>query len=403
MTDKKHFCILPWVHFHFNQEGNARVCCVSEIPHKLGSVHTETMTEIWNGEKMKTIRQKMLFDEPVSACTTCYQMEAIGKRSSRMVFNDVFRKQIPNAIKQGVTAKEEFKYWDLRFSNICNFKCRMCGPLSSSQWIQDIQKIDPNQAKKYTQIDVTKNSKHDIWQQLDPHFRHVERIYFAGGEPLLMKEHYQILERIIDDGRADKVTLAYSTNFSELQFKGKHVFDLWKHFPDVTLMMSVDAPSPVCEYVRHGFDWKVFTKNVERLRIVVPHVKVQVNPVLNVLTVFTITDLHQQLVEEGIIPVDNFYITMLIFPLYLRVDYMPQELKDIVHKKIQQYAGILRQQKASQEVIEKFGQIVTFMNGDKHRPDQMEKLKEAMTTLDNIRGENLLNVVPELNKLWSYK
>jgi organic radical activating enzyme len=152
-------------------------------------------------------------------------------------------------------------HWDFRFSNICNQSCRTCGIEFSSQWHGDYIKLwnlgpdkQPEKIKKiWRDVDAFE-------QDFEELFDKVEYIHFAGGEPLITDEHYKVLERLIDRGRTD-ITIRYSTNFNQLQYKKYDVVEMWKHFKHIQLIASLDDCGDRYNYIRNGGGWKEVVEN----------------------------------------------------------------------------------------------------------------------------------------------
>ena len=162
------------------------------------------------------------------------------------------------------------KYWDIRFSNICNFACRSCGTWFSSNWYEDHIKINgapPNHAK----IIKVGRSTDDMWEQLLESFDYAEQFYFAGGEPLIMEEHYRILKEL-DKRKMYHVRLIYNTNFSRLKFKDMDVLELWNKFDSVSIGASLDAEGKRGELMRTGTVWEKAVANRKRMLEVCPQV-----------------------------------------------------------------------------------------------------------------------------------
>ena len=116
-------------------------------------------------------------------------------------------KEIHHTKADGHYDKVNMIYWDIRFSNLCNLSCRYCGTYFSSNWYDDQVALfgKPNHPK----VTYAGSSKTDAYDQLINYLPMVEQVYFAGGEPLIMEEHYKILKALIDIGKADKVRLIY--------------------------------------------------------------------------------------------------------------------------------------------------------------------------------------------------
>ena len=224
LKDSKTFCIYPWIHLHAYPTGEAYPCCHAEMkPGVVGNCRDNTLEEIWTGEPMKKLRADMLSETPHAACTRCYEQEESGFFSGRRSAN----KHHGHHIKKLDDNPFEMTYWDIRFSNLCNLKCRSCGHIFSSQWYQDQAKLAGNDWKeRNTVLNYAGRTETDMWEQLEPHLDYVEQIYFAGGEPLLMEEHYRILDELVRRKRFD-VRLIYNTNFTHTDLKGRSVFEYW--------------------------------------------------------------------------------------------------------------------------------------------------------------------------------
>jgi hypothetical protein len=180
---------------------------------------------------MKKLRQEMTSGIEPSACRKCFDREKVTGESSRTYhirdFPSVITKIPEITAEDGTCSEMKLKYWDFRFSNLCNFKCRSCGPRYSSSWVPDAKKLGIiNEQEKVWYIEsVNQRANFDF---LDEQVKYVEKIYFAGGEPLLMDEHWQILDMLIANNRFD-VTLNYNTNCSTLVHNKKNVIDMGKY------------------------------------------------------------------------------------------------------------------------------------------------------------------------------
>ena len=196
------------------------------MKYPVGNCRTNTLSEIWQDKPMQKLREDMLSETPNAACGRCYEQEQSGFFSGRKSAN----KHHGHHIKKLDENPFEMTYWDIRFSNLCNLKCRSCGHIFSSQWYQDQAKLAGGDWKDHNQVlNYAGRTETDMWEQLLPHIDYVEQIYFAGGEPLLMEEHYRILDELVRRERFD-VRLIYNTNFTHTDLKGKSVFEYWKLF-----------------------------------------------------------------------------------------------------------------------------------------------------------------------------
>jgi radical SAM protein with 4Fe4S-binding SPASM domain len=260
LLDSSVFCIYPWTHMHAYPTGDAYPCCMADMQFPVGNLRQNTIEEVWNDAPMKQIRTHMLAEKSVEACTRCYEQEKAGFLSGRKSANKHLGHHIHKVDQthaDGHLDNFEMIYWDIRFSNLCNLSCRSCGHIFSSSWYQDQVKLaGPEWAKKNKTFNYAGRSETDIWEQLVPHLDHVEQIYFAGGEPLMMEEHYNILDELERRGRFD-VKLIYNTNFTQVKLKDRWVFDYWKKFKSVGVGASLDDMGSRAEYIRRGTNWSI--------------------------------------------------------------------------------------------------------------------------------------------------
>ena len=254
------FCLAPWVSIHTWPDGKVFPCCLWNSRDPVGNVNAQSLEEIWNNEKMKKIRRSFLKGEKLKSCDRCFHLEDTVDQSYRQRINRDHKDKmhyVNETNQDGSLNIMNLHLWDVRISNFCNFKCRSCGLGLSSSWYSDSKALGEKVDKALINI----NDKASFMDMLEPHYNCVDEIYFAGGEPLIMPEHYQILDRLLELGRTD-VNIRYSTNFSKLTYKGKHIFDYWKHFPNLELYISIDGVGKIGEYVRKGFDDKLFYDNI---------------------------------------------------------------------------------------------------------------------------------------------
>ena len=191
LTESKTFCMLPWVHMHAFPDGRAYPCCLSEYSHPVGDLRNNTMREVWNQDAYKTMRKNMLEDKPCKECTKCYEQEQHGAFSMRHDANRNYGHHIGEVDAthdDGKNPKFEIRYWDIRFSNLCNFRCRSCGPIFSSNWYNDhvklYNRVPDVLGRDMLRVEYTTGDKDGMIAQMEEHIPYLEQVYFAGGEPL---------------------------------------------------------------------------------------------------------------------------------------------------------------------------------------------------------------------------
>lgn len=394
LQDSKTFCIYPWIHLHAYPTGEAYPCCHAEMAYPVGNARLKTLEEIYRDAPMRELRNDMLNERPNPACGRCYEQEESGFFSGRRSAN----KHHGHHIKR--IADDEFRmsYWDIRFSNLCNLSCRSCGHIFSSSWYQDQAKLAGDDWKQKNKVlNYAGRTETDLWEQLVPHLDHVEQIYFAGGEPLMMTEHYNILDELERRGRFD-VRLIYNTNFTQVKLKDRTVFDYWKRFKSVAVGASLDAMGPRAEYIRKGTDWAQVERNRVQMLETCPNVDFYISPTLSIMNAMHLPDFHRDWISKGFIRPQDLNINILQDPAYYRIDMAPVAYKQQIKDKFEEYLVWLRPEDTLQRATVGFESAINFMMATDNTaliPKFWSKTRE----LDAIRKENILDVIPELAAL----
>lgn len=405
LTTSKSFCMLPWTHMHAFPDGRAYPCCLSDYWHPVGDLRKHTMAEIWNQEPYKQMRRNMLEDKPCKECTKCYEQEQHGAFSMRYDANRNYGHHIAETDStQSDGSHSEFKirYWDVRFSNLCNFKCRSCGPIFSSNWYNDHVKLynrTPDVLGRNMQrVEYTTGNEDGIIAQMEEHIPYLEQIYFAGGEPLIMKEHYYLLEKLIEYGKTD-VRIQYNTNFSELRFKDKHVFDYWKHFKNISVGASLDASGKRAELMRKGTDWQQTVINRQLMIKAVPHVDFYVSSTISSMNILHVLDFHKEWVDADLIKAKDWNVNICQSPDWYRADIFPDWFKTkFIKPAYEKHIEWLEPNDDLKRATNGFKSMLSFAltnNGSQH----WQRFIDETEKLDNVRNENFFAIFPEFQIL----
>lgn len=408
LVESKNFCMLPWLHMHAFPDGRVYPCCMGEYHHDLGNLRSHTMEQVWNQDNYKMLRKNMMEDKPSAHCTKCYEREEHGFFSLRNDANRNYGHHIADIDKthsDGNHPEFVLKYWDIRFSNLCNLRCRTCGPLFSSNWYNDHIKLYGTKpeinGRKSNSVEYAGRFEMDVWEQMQPHIPYLEQVYFAGGEPLIMKEHYLLLEKLIELGKTD-VRLIYNTNFTELAYKGQHVFDLWRHFKSVGVGASLDASGQRAEIMRKGTDWKQIVANREKMIAEIPHVDFYIAATLSSMNVLHILDFHREWTELGLISAKDFDLNICQSPGWYRVDILPKQVKEeIIVPAYQRHLEWLRPLDQLERASNGFASAINYMLAT-DREKLIARFIEETKKLDTVRNENFWDVFTELEFLKSH-
>lgn len=282
-----YFCVAPWTHTYVSPQGERRLCCASRETAKFqrqyidagGDAKSEfsptSLSEHWNSEYMMDIRKRILSGEKIDQCEICndqiLNLHTYKQYFTQTLFPDKIEDILKNTDSDGRTSLTPISY-DYRISNLCNFKCRMCGEQLSSSW--ETEKV------KQGNIDYNK----DPWLQPDNREKirtfqkevleeelqkavdngTIEEIYWVGGEPLMWEKHWSIMKQLVDTGKSKDVTVRYNTNLSRIAYKEHNLYDYLPHFKNVNICASIDGIKDVGEYIRTGLDWNSWLNNFKQ-------------------------------------------------------------------------------------------------------------------------------------------
>jgi MoaA/NifB/PqqE/SkfB family radical SAM enzyme len=401
LTESKTFCMYPWIHLHAWPTGQAFPCCMSESSGQIGNCRTQSLSDIWNGPPQRQLRINMLNEVSSKACKRCYEQEESGFFSGRLSANKHHGhliKRINSTQSDGTVNDFKLTYWDIRFSNLCNLRCRSCGHIFSSQWYQDQSRLAGIEWKKQNKVlNYAGKTELDMWEQLEPHLDYVEQIYFAGGEPLLMEEHYRILDEL-DRRGLYHVRLIYNTNFTHIDLKGRSVFEYWRKFDSVAVGASLDAAGARAEYIRKGTVWSTVEQNRREMLKVCPEVDFYISPTLSIMNALHLPDFHRDWVAQGLIQPQDLNVNILQDPPHYRIDIAPYVYKKKIQEKFEQHLEWLRPQDQLQRATVGFESAIKFLNATDNS-HLYKTFWNKTAELDRIRNERLLDAIPELSEL----
>jgi len=278
----------PWTHTYLSPQTERRMCCASREPAQsfeqyidtstgTGKYNPMTLDQHWNSEHMRSVRQRMMAGETLPECEVCND-KLLNTSVYRSYFNQLFGHKYSSAMAAtdaaGYTTIKPVS-WDYRFSNLCNFKCRMCGDMLSSSW--------ETEQRQHNMIDLS-NPKNNWMQpavrqqisqfqdtQIEAEFaqaveqHQVEEVYWVGGEPLMYEQHWRYMQRIIKLGDGPRVYARYNTNLSRINYRGIDLYrDILSHVRDWQICASLDGTGATGEYIRTGLDYRTFVGNFKK-------------------------------------------------------------------------------------------------------------------------------------------
>jgi sulfatase maturation enzyme AslB (radical SAM superfamily) len=392
MKDK--FCVLPWVHLSADTDGTFSPCClyqgtIKADDNKKHITEGVTVSEVWNSNYMQDLRTQFLNNKQPHECRYCWDLEDGGMKSKRI--NDLDRFYDPLATYEAVTDKKPV-YFDLKLGSICNLKCRICTYENSTKWAKDAKALklaDEGLVDYYLANSRWAEDYPEFWQDLLQYTDDVVQIDFAGGDPLLIKEHYRFLEMLVKQTDVSNMAIHYNTNGTVLP--SDHILNnVWPKFKCVEIMLSIDALEEKFEYQRHGAKWTTVVKNIARFRKF-NNIVLQVCHTVNILNVLDICSFVVWAEDNCL----EIYFNMLYHPAHYNIKNLPLVAKQALSERINSMlnAHTFKYESARRSLNEICDYVKT--NGVAH---ELIAFSDITYKLDEFRNEDFRETFPELNK-----
>ena len=431
----KTFCPLPWIHLATRPNGDVRVCCTANASgagitdeKEAGLVKEDgvamnlrdhTIEEVFNSSHMRRTRLQMIKGEVPVSCKKCFAEEEKGITSKRQWETREWAtrldlQKLVKQTKEDGTVPVNVPYFDLRLGNLCQLKCIMCSPHDSSSWIKEWKLQYPQYKNEELvrdqgwneEFDYTWYKKGSFIESMKGQVENIQELYFAGGEPLLIPEHYKILEFLVEEGFAKDVNLRYNSNGLELPDK---LFELWQHFKEVRFNFSIDAYGQRNNYIRYPSQWEDVAKNLKRL-----DENTRDNTVINIacavqlLNAGYIDELAEWKMDQGFSKINPSMFgggiigTHLVYlPSYLNVRVLPQKAKLWVKDKLETF---IDRQKFNLEFnqhpygAQRWNGLIKYMMQEDWST-KLPALREYLTVTDERRGTDYTKTFKELGEL----
>ena len=441
------FCVLPWIHMATRPNGDMRLCCTSNASgagdnHEVGLVKMEdgkpanfgknTPLEAWNNDYMKSVRTTMLNGEIPASCTGCFKEERQGIVSKRIWETGTWHRDdngvdIPELIRQTKedgTVPENLKYLDLRLGHTCNIKCVMCSPHDSSKWVADHKKLitvlqDP-EVKRQMQWDrkLFNNKWHEkdsFWKEINAQIPNLRQVYFAGGEPLMIKEHKMFIKEIIRQGYQDKILLRYNSNGLLVD---EELIELWSKFHKVKFAVSVDASFERDDYIRFPTKFADVERTLHMLDNTPDNIHISMATAVQIFNIKHMPDFIKWKINSnfkkmniglvGGVKMGGGLVNMHLvhIPTFLNITILPEQDKQEVRERFAELKTWLWENYTQDDDFwihnpsgwSKWEGLLTHMDSADNS-HLLSGFKEYVNKLDAIRGLNAAAIFPELAHL----
>ena len=310
------FCPMPWTGLMYNFDGKVKNCIRSTSSMPIGNICQQSIEEIVEGQENIKRQQTILDHGSVASCQPCYDLEK-EKIKFDIISDRIFYirelKKVP--LDTYTAGNFDLQTIDVRWSNLCNFACVYCGPEFSSKWSSELKISTPTPSDQQLL---------DFQEYIYKNAHKLKHVYLAGGEPLLMKENLELLQRLNPE-----VQLRINTNLSKVDTK---IFDAVCTFKNVHWTVSVESVEQEFEYIRHGGKWSDFLDNLQIINKL-DH-KISFNMLhflLNYQSIFECVDYFTRIGFHN----NSFIIGALITPDYLNIRHLPDDVLQFTTQELQ--------------------------------------------------------------------
>jgi hypothetical protein len=428
------FCMAPFSHTYLSPQSERRLCCASREKASWATQYIDseksnndsdykpaTLEEHWNSPYMMDIRKRLMAGEEISQCQVCND-KILNINTYRGYFNNrLFGHKIDEAFEKtnddGYTEMKPISY-DYRISNLCNFKCRMCGDQLSSQWEAEKRMMghydrghDAWATKKYKPLieNFQKEvAEKELWDAV--YDKRIEEIYWVGGEPLMWDIHWDIMKYLVDTGQSKDVIVRYNTNLSRTSYKGINLYDLLPHFKYVNVSASVDGVGENVEYVRHGLDWDKWLINFKDglfLNKIYGDESIVLDVTITSMGLLSMKELFDLALELDVASYikktfafdSSIIMSPSMFPrpiLELMIDDILGYMRPKVTPKTQIYVDALEDLRQCKTFEETYDNVNTGLKEGKQRMQQIDEIRKNSGKLEEIFSQ-----YPELISWWS--
>jgi MoaA/NifB/PqqE/SkfB family radical SAM enzyme len=337
------------------------------------------LKDLWNDTRFMNLRSAFIRGEKPRECSACWDEEAAGLPSFRTSFVkdkkiDIEKIELVEYARVGPVAL------DLKLNNVCNLKCRICGPQASSQYVkehQDRYGVILQDSRYWLSNKIVGTENEDIFNEWANNLQHLE---MTGGEPFASSENLKIIELLIQTGNANNISLVINTNGTHFNSK---TLTLLAHFKSVILLLSIDDIEKRFEYQRYPAIWGNVIDNIHKfIEYQGEHNNIQciLFPTVSNYNIFYLPEYLEWSNALNMPVVFN----ILHYSPSKCIKNLPYGIKDILNSRLNR---------------QEFHKIKEFLNLDGDSGGSFSKFIEETINMDSYRKQNFLNTFDIWGKL----
>tara|TARA_Y100000588_G_scaffold108713_1_gene119175 strand:+ start:264 stop:1499 length:1236 start_codon:yes stop_codon:yes gene_type:complete len=382
-----YFCALPFTEIANSAQGHAMLCCYSKTVE--GNLYKNSFIDNWkNNETLNNLRDRILNNKPVGACTRCYDYEKSGayNMSKRYYYTKMYEDRSPDLIYKIKNNRHlELKSLDIKFGNKCNLACVMCDGHSSSLHVKEKEGHPvPNHLTKYMTIDAKNtNFNKEQLDELLSAVHTIQKIKFTGGEPTLLEGFREFIKKLSETKYAKRISIMMVTNGTTDITK---MIDIMSKFKSYEVHWSTDGLGSTFEYIRWPAKWNKVFKNQSKFNTLIKdkgydNISSILTSAIQLLNLTQLPDLIRYTEENNF---DEFIPVLVMYPSCLDLAIVPEDIKQ---KTITETLLLIRSAGSPFEP-KKYSMLHDFIEIIKTRKtnETFENTKELLAYYDKARG-----------------
>lgn len=387
-TQKPAPCMAPWLGVSV-RVNSLSVCANSSVYFKI--TQPTPLSEALNILPFQDYRKEHAQNWPLASCHVCTFRHQANINTLKNYYDGLKVLQKSNETRPAISA-EDIILLDLNLSNVCNLKCRMCSHLRSSTWKTDQKKLSEN----LDFVAAPENQEESLIDLDFEKFSNLRFIVLKGGEPFFDKKSIALLERLVASGLSKKIFL---TTFTNGIYVNKY-HNLLKEFLHVSLMFSFEASGGLYSYIRGGNStFAEFEDNILSVAHI-PSVQLGFMYTPQAYNIFDLPDsinwLWNKLSPRLPKPIEekklrSYFGNTLQTPDYLSISSLPKHIREAAVEKVEKSKVSSLSPWSSLKPI--------YLLEHPKQADLYTRFLQYTKTLDKIRGESVLDFLPEFRQL----
>jgi len=398
-SKQKLTCPLLYNHVAYDNFGNQVFCCITGYSESMNSRYTMFDSKYQFSKpsesfelKRNKAREDFKNGKFPKECEYCRVAEEVTNSSFRL--DNIY--EFPETTEKALAGEEpsDIEYMDIKLGNTCNLKCRMCNPYASAALTKEYEEIYPGSSRHSENSDFDWYKNSDFFDSLYARSSKLKLLHFTGGEPFIIKEMWEYIDKLIADGLSSNITLRFNTNFTVFN---EEIFDRLLKFKETRLILSLDGVGENFEYIRFPGKWKTVEDNLKLLNELSSkpnNIQSILSPAIQTLNVFDLKNIIHMLDKfENL--TTALHLNKVTHPQAYSIANLPKRIKaELKMDILSNMTDIPKNIVDKPFAVEQLKGLIGLLNEDGD-PEELKEFLRINAIYDKSRNQNLKDILPE--------